>query len=716
MQNKIVADMIQEFMENNYVEDIKYAPEDEKALLMGGSSCIVNKLSQELNMDLSVVRSSHVIVARGKKDYVLAAKKKLNQFLHGGDGYSVSKLVVSEQAVGAVIGKGGSRRVELEDKHDGVNIIIDRGSGVVTMRGPEESVKSCRTEILKIVSSVRVQESMPITSQQHAELSKPELIRRLTSGIPVQVTLTDEDVKVRGIFTDVRDALALLKAHLTGVYESHVQLDSSQYEKISGACRDPSHFNRMKESTNAEIELDPSTSSIVICGKRGSVKKAKILFMGFLDFLLPSNFEHIKIPKAFHSTVASAASLADVAVVSGASVVLDRDLNSIQVQSSGPEKVKAAAALIKTKMTEAEKLVFVLPVSQNEAWIIPAIIGKGGQKINSISTAANCRIDVSKQELMITVTGEDEGSVTKAREALIAAVDKARRECVFVQLPRDSVSAFVGKAGAHIQQFAAEHGVEVERVRKEESKLKITGQENSVSAAKAAVLEWIKVWEENNAEISIPVEKSMIPAVLGKDGSVINVIQRDSGCRIDIDRGSSMVTVRGSTVEKRNEAIQKIKDIIAETQATEKEREQKKERDAEERADRSKVEKMQPTSPKPVDENSMDSRKDRTAEFASRPVGLTEGNGRVSKLKDGKSGKKSNEDFPLVETAAGRNLFGLLVSDSGLDADDREAAIRPGLSTASEGHLSSSDSSSNGDLADDGPVYVKSASGFAVRV
>ena len=52
---------------------------------------------------------------------------------------------------------------------------------------------------------------MPITSEQHAELSKPDAVRIVTSGIPVQVTIADNAVKVRGIFSDVRDALALLK-------------------------------------------------------------------------------------------------------------------------------------------------------------------------------------------------------------------------------------------------------------------------------------------------------------------------------------------------------------------------------------------------------------------------------------------------------------------------------------------------------------------------
>jgi hypothetical protein len=94
-------------------------------------------------------------------------------------------------------------------------------------------------EIFNIVSSIHVQESMLITSEQPAELSKPDALRIVTSGIPVQVTIADNAVKVRRIFSNVRDALALLKAHLTGVYESHLELDPAQYYEVSGTVRMP---------------------------------------------------------------------------------------------------------------------------------------------------------------------------------------------------------------------------------------------------------------------------------------------------------------------------------------------------------------------------------------------------------------------------------------------------------------------------------------------
>ena len=438
--------------------------------------------------------------------------------------------------------------------------------------------------------------------------------------------------------------------------------------------------------------------------------------MGLLDFLLPSQFEHVKIPKVFQSNVANAASLADVSALSGASVVLDRDLNSIQIQSSDPDKMTEAVKIIKSKIAEAEKLMFVIQLDKDEAWLIPAIIGKGGSQIKALGTDTGCRIDVSKQESTVTVIGDNKISVAKARQSLDAVIDKARREFVFVELPSEAISAFLGKGGSHIKEFSNEHGVEVERLRREPSKWKITGSEDSVLAAHIAVQEWINAWKQNHTDISIRLEARFIPAVIGNKGSVINAIQKESGCRIDVDRDSSMLTVRGSTEDKRKEVIQKINDIIAENEALESARdEKKKERDAEESLKKPKAEKSEPVAVLPAESSSPDSRKDRAAEFAATPVGLSN-SGSASKSKNSGNRKKSKPKTPLAGTPAGQDLFSLLVSSTTPDIADDETAPSRVLLTSFEGGDSSSEMSSADNPAESGTSYYRSASGFTVRV
>lgn len=306
-------------MAENYLEEVEISAEDEPTLLAGGSDSPIQSFQTEFGAELAVVRSRYVVIVKGAKSNVEAAVRRLKQFLHGGDGYTVSRISVTDQALGVVIGKGGSKRAELEKNHEGVSLFIHR-TNRITIRGPEEAVEACRVDIIRLVSSVKVQQVLPLTPEQRETLNKGDALRRATNGIPVTVNVTDDSVKIRGVYQDVRDAKAMLSEVITGVYEARVELESSQLACVRGACRDPSHFQRMQESTNAEVKLDISTNSVVITGKRSNVRKAKNLVVSFLEFLLPSDFSRLKISKPLQTTVGEAAALADVAAVSGASV------------------------------------------------------------------------------------------------------------------------------------------------------------------------------------------------------------------------------------------------------------------------------------------------------------------------------------------------------------------------------------------------------------
>ena len=418
------------FIEENYIQEIDISAEDEPTLLVGGADSAISKLASELGVELSVNKARYVLTIKGVKEKVDLAVKRVNQFLYGGDGHTVSRIAVTEQALGVVIGKGGSKRSELEKKYDGVSLFIHK-SNRITIRGPAEAVEACRVDILKLVASVKILQVMTITPEQHDILSKPDVIKRATNGIPVQVTLEEDALKIKGYFADVRDAMAMLKEPINGFYEARIELDPSQLVCVRGACRNDGHFNRMEAASNAKVSLDLSSSAIVVTGKRTNVKRAKTLVIEFIDFLLPAEFKHLKISKPLHSTIGEASVLADVAAVSGATVTFDRDTSSIEVQSSEPEKLKKAYDILKAKIEEAEKLAFVISLEQSESWLIPLIIGKGGNRVNAFRMEVNCQVDVNKEERTITVTGDKAENVAKAKKLLNELIDSARRECVF---------------------------------------------------------------------------------------------------------------------------------------------------------------------------------------------------------------------------------------------------------------------------------------------
>jgi len=743
--------MVTDFITKNYIEDIEISAEDEPTLLAGGSESPIQKFQEEYGAELNVIRDRFVVIAKGPKINVKAAIMRLNQFLHGGDGNSVSRLTVTEQALGIVIGKNGNKRAHLEKKHEGVNLFIHR-SNRITIRGPHEAVEACRIDILRLVSSVKIHQIMNLTPKEHETLSKNDSIRRVTHGIPVQVVLTDDAVKIRGFYTDVRDVLCLLKDLVSKVYEAQVELEATQLSCVRGACRDPSHFQQMQEATNAEVKLDLSNNSIVIIGKRGNVRKAKSLVIDFLQFLLPTDFAKFKISQPVQLIVGDAAILADCAAISGATVYLDRDLSSILIQSSIQDKVKSAINIIEKKIEQAEKLAFVVNFEASESWLIPFIIGKNGNRIKSLRLESGCNVDISKSDRRVTVTGDVEASVIKAREVLYKIIDDARRQCVFIELPDESMTAFLGHGGSHIRAFASENKVVVERMRKDQNVVKITGEEEHVAVAQRILQEWINLWMTREIGKTITIDRLSIPVVLRKQGSVIAAIEKEYSCKVEIDREKLTLTVCGSTEEVHDQAIGKINHIIAEEKGKTQLHQKPMNSFGHDFTVQAKV-KLEESmngifqnriglAPKSNDSlSTYDSRKDRSSEFAKRPVGLTivEKDASLPKNKRKNMNKYKPQDISDEQTlqvgsSAGRSLFNLLVSESKSNSEHHEKhgssvsnnAGRVSLmvneeqwdsSTVSSAAIDSSDpDDETGKHTEGAKPYIKSASGFTVRV
>jgi rRNA processing protein Krr1/Pno1 len=650
--------MFEDFLANNHVDEVAVTEEDLDTLLSGGKGSKIMKLSEEMGVTLFADRSHHVVVIRGSVEKVDDAKQKLGQFLNGGDGHSVVRISANDQVVGVIIGKGGKNRKQLEEKYEGVSINISK-THRVSIHGPEDTVTECRVEILKMISSARVTQTLSVSEEQHKALQKNDAIKRITQQAPAHITIADGTANIRGLFYDVRDVVSLLNEQLTGVYTSAVELDASQFVKVRGAARDSSHFERMESESSAKVSLDLSARSIAVSGKRSNVRKAKDQVFLFLAFIVPGEIERMKISKPLYSSVGQATSLAEIsASVGGATVYLDRDVSSIIVRSPDQEKVKQAVKLVDQKIKDAERLAYVLEVLPAEAWLIPLIIGKNGNHITALQKDSGCHIDVSRESRTVTVIGDSEESVKKAREKLDAFVEKGRRGNVFMSIPEKAIAAFVGKGGNHVKELSIDYGVDIQRVRKGPQQLKITGDGDKVEAAKNAIEEWLAGWDQSHASLEIPLEKQLIPIIIGHKGETARLMQDEFGCRIDVDRQGLTLTVRGGSKEKRENCLKKIEEIIDKEKAVKSEVEvQRKKTEA---AYEAPVEKPKPferiasNDSANMNGNDNDRGISRSAsEFPTQAVG-------VSSKRNGKKNKKVDTTVQRG-TEQGRNLFQLLV-------------------------------------------------------
>jgi rRNA processing protein Krr1/Pno1 len=556
---------ILEYISKNQMAAIPMTDEDRDSLLSGGKACKLNVLSEEFDVKINIDRTNYVATVRGSQDKVDLAAKKLNQYLNGGDGHSVARLPVTEQVVGVVIGKGGKTRQELEKKYEGVSINISK-SFMITIRGPDQSVTDCRVEIAKMIASARVSEIVTLSAEQMEILEKKDFVKKIAQQTSVGLTVDGTKVTAKGSFYDVRDSVSLLNELITGEYKTTIELDAPQYAKVRNTARDLSHFQRMEAVSSATIQLDLSSGSIVISGKRINVKKGKDQIYGFLDFVLPGEISRTKITKPLYGTVGQASRLADItARAGGLAAYLDRDLGEVILRSPDPEKVKVGTELVQQMIKDAEKLAFVLEVSAADSWIMAAVIGKKGAQVSALTAKyPGCKIDFNKDARTITVTGDSEETVQSAKEAVLAVVEKVKAENVFLCIPEKYVSHFVGKGGAHVKELSAKYGADIQRIQKGEFNFKITGEAPKVGAAKKGIEEWLDEKEKAATPLSYKLEQdSDVGIIIRQKGLVANAVQEEFHCKVDIDKKSLIVTIRGPNEEIRQAAMNRLKEVVA---------------------------------------------------------------------------------------------------------------------------------------------------------
>jgi len=562
---KKASEVVNGYLSKHYTQDIQLSKEDMDSLLSGGKNSMVAKLSGELGVRLNSDRDRSVIEAKGEMEKVKSAYERINRFLHGGEGLVVTKIALDEQLVGVIIGKRGRTKAELEQKFDKVSVVVHRDENSVTLRGPQVQTEDCRSEILKLISAARVTQVVEISEAQQNDVAQSKITREISQSLSVQVSTVDGVMKVRGSAADVRYAVSLIKEQLSGVYESCVDFETAMFRRLSDACRDPVHFQRIEKASGAKVFLDSDNKKLLVRGKRADVKSAKVELVRFFQLLFSSNFLVLEVPGLMAASGRDTLSLGDVAAVSGAAIQLDRDTNALFILSADISRVKKAAEILNTKLQATKKVAFVLHLDASEDWLIASIIGKKGARIKSLRKELGCNIDISSKERKVTVTADDAELVNKARAMLEQIVDDEQKSCVFVQIPEKDMPAFVGRSGAHITKFAQTHSIDVQVIKNMSSTVRLMGDAKAVFAAKAAATDWLAARDKakNVAILQMDLKKYQIPAVIGTKGSNIRELEQEFGCKVKIDRTELKVAVHGGTEKGREGALAKIKEIAA---------------------------------------------------------------------------------------------------------------------------------------------------------
>jgi len=175
--------------------------------------------------------------------------------------------------------------------------------------------------------------------------------------------------------------------------------------------------------------------------------------------------------------------------------------------------------------------------------------------------------------------------------------------------------------------------------------------------------------EKANASSAFSLERERdVFTIIGQKGVVARSIEEDYKCRVDVDKKTLMVTVKGESENQRNAAVNKMKELIA------KDREEATTRSAlakEQKANGgcNKVDISVTAEPQLFSktkngdlnaQNGEENDKMNTCnQFPNQPVGVA----KSSKNGHGKKKKKKKVDASIDEgTEAGKNLFAMLMS------------------------------------------------------
>jgi polyribonucleotide nucleotidyltransferase len=318
--------------------------------------------------------------------------------------------------------------------------------------------------------------------------------------------------------------------------------------------------------------------------------------------------------------------------------------------------------MVREKIEEAERLAYVMKIAPDEAWLLAYIIGQNGGRIQSLRKGSGCQIDVSKETRTITITGTSENDVASVREKLTAIADKGRRENVFIRIPEKAIPAFVGRASQHLQDWSKKYGVDIQRVRGS-TQFKVVGEATKNESFKAFAEEWLAEWEASHASVVMTIEKLHVAAVLGAKGSTAQAIEKEFGCRVDVDRTELKVTIKGGDEEKRQATLSKIKEIINRDETVRLEAANERKEKARMKADAASVVEPSPPSeiaptvdgPGPMD---VTKQPKKSSAYPSMPIGLQQ----APKKANGKKAYPTSNLVVEGGTEQGRDLFNLLIS------------------------------------------------------
>lgn len=201
------------------------------------------------------------------------------------------------------------------------------------------------------------------------------------------------------------------------------------------------------------------------------------------------------------------------------------------------------------------------------------IIGKAGATLKLITEATQTKIDLSKEEGRVTVSGSSQENIDKAIETMKQLADKGhsvlthgRRDEGSIEVPPSKRSNVIGINGQTVKLIQEKLKVKVNLPDRSaaDSTVTVLGDNANVQEAIKCIQELIdkgfsEVTHPGYVSETIEVPEGQIGNIIGVQGATIKTIQDTTGAKLNIQNSSVVVVGQRPEV---TEAVSKITAIL----------------------------------------------------------------------------------------------------------------------------------------------------------
>ena len=543
---------VNQFCEDHYTLENTYSSEDVQCLLSGGKDDnVIKQVEKECGVEVYFNRAKSTVRIVGNRQAVNNADDCLNKILQGESSGS-SVVPMHDEALGALIGKGGARIRDFESTHS-VKVDLLRSRNQVRVRGEPVAVEAAVVALMRFLDKHRtngtisvsgVNSEVPITKALLEDIcGKVFFLYGADSSIQNQDTIV-----FQGTLRQVEEAKKYALEVLSDQSKTHIPLRPHHAQYLVDSEEAKRKLQQSALSAGATACITPESSTISLTGPCACMTKARLNVYRLLDFLFPLEFSSVvadplTLQYLWNDSVGRHALMR---LFPDATVEFDFVMSCIRVVVEESSLLHVVVEHVRQMVADVKRRVCSLELSMQEMEALQsrkAVL----QRVEKESGAA---IHLPKRDQMgVTILGSDESAVETAKTALLEAIQTILRENWTVKLTGDVIGSLIGKQGANVKKLRAETKANID-IDARTGVVKVSGKEDHVNEAKRRIVEFVEEKEMENHVMKILVTPKCFGTIIGPKGATIREIKAASGVTfIDVDRQSNHVVLRGRYVK-----------------------------------------------------------------------------------------------------------------------------------------------------------------------